>query len=105
MFFSENASVYTIKEVVQSQGTPGASSFYNSHFRAELAFNNPSYARGWKSGDRYGDNPAMVWYKFREGFEPAEVTFRSSGKRITETKVCFKKVCNSIGFHVRTRSA
>ncbi|XP_066929655.1 uncharacterized protein [Clytia hemisphaerica] len=69
---------HIIEEVHTERGTAGATSEYSATYMAEKGFQK-NYAYGWKTKNNYGHMPEMIWYKFRESFVPAEVTFRSNG--------------------------
>eukprot|EP00111_Clytia_hemisphaerica_P007346 TCONS_00021377-protein len=76
-FNTANQQIRTIQEVVAKEGTPGASSPpWAATYTVDKAFNHPNYYRGFHSKDPYGNAPEMIWYHFRTGFKPAEVTFR-----------------------------
>ena len=80
LFLAVDFHEHVIEEVHVERGTAGASSeFDHDRYNAEKAFHT-NYAYGWKSKNNYGNAPEMVWYKFRDAFVPAEVTFRSNGK-------------------------
>ena len=66
----------SIKEVNIIGGTPGATSVYPNPawaIKNGFARNIPT---GWHNYHPYGDLPEMIWYKFRRGFVPAEVSFQ-----------------------------
>jgi len=57
-------------------GTPGATSVHPSAAWAIKVGFQRNVKIGWHSYHVYGDFPEMIWYKFRRGFVPAEISFQ-----------------------------
>jgi hypothetical protein len=75
-----------IKEVPTDKGTPGASSEYNpTTYAIKNAFVH-THSHGWSSKSKFGDIPQIIWYRFRQRFVLAEVTFRSN------SEFCFRLI-------------